>query len=451
MGVRGFRSTMIYLLCCLVGDAFAGAQLGRSDLSARQSKVNSPLVQMNVRHHLIPGLKLNAKPPSMVPSKTGTTSEKKLAPLNSEPKSGAAVSGLSSKRVAWDSECQEPMKVSFFGDYWVAPHSPAVDQKDALLDGLRPLLAWGDFNVVNFEGSLTKSNTRAFPKFPFALKQAPDSLKWLSRAGVKHFTRANNHSMDFGWAGAQETSAALRAAGLHFTGVGQDLGAALQPMWLEKNGTKVAVISLTTTYPAEAWASDKRPGVAFPRYDLLRKTINSARSTADFVVVVFHWGEELKPYLRPHQSQHAEFVLRAGADLVLGHHAHLAQKIDIEPDNGMIVYGLGNFIFTSLSRDAKFGLGSHIEFCRSDAQSNHEESNRFRMVLTPLMTDNRITGYRSRMMTLGEFLPFAREYLKKGYFSPELEFFVPGEDRVQTLAEWLQPRKQASKEGQGVH
>jgi hypothetical protein len=53
-------------------------------------------------------------------------------------------------------------------------------------------------------------------------------------------------------------------------------------------------------------------------------------------------------------------------------------------------------------------------------------------------------------MSLSEFAPFAREYVKKGYFSSELEFFIPGENQVRTISEWLQPSAQASKEGTAV-
>jgi hypothetical protein len=74
----------------------------------------------------------------------------------------------------------------------------------------------------------------------------------------------------------------------------------------------------------------------------------------------------------------------------------------------------------------------------------------YRMVLTPLQTFNRTTGYRTRAMSLSEFAPFAREYVKKGYFSSELEFFIPGENQVRTISEWLQPSAQASKEGTAV-
>lgn len=413
------------------------------------------VANLNVRHHLIPGLKLNAKKPESIPVNSPLT--KGQAPLaQAQQMQRPAVPpppSSSMKRtdgVAWEASCQDPVKVSFFGDFWVAPHSPAAKLKDSLFDQLRPLLTWADFNVANLEGSITKSDKRAFPKFPFALKQAPDSLKWLSSAGVKYFTRANNHAMDFGWEGAQSTTAALTSLGLKSAGIGHDLQSALKPMWLEKNGIKIAVIAVTTTFPAEAWAGDKRPGVAHPQTAALRRAIQSIRSEADFIVVAFHWGEELKPTLRPHQPQHAKLALDSGADIVVGHHAHVAQHIDAEPENGLVVYGLGNFIFTSLSRDAKFGMGSHFEFCRSETAEMDGTTHRFRMVLTPLLTYNRATGYRSRMMNLPEFLPFAREYVKKGLFSPELEFYIPGEGRVKTLSEWLQPRVQASKDGPAV-
>jgi len=430
---------------------------------------DSFVADVNVRHHLIPGIKLNAKNlspanPAQPVNKLSNPGDSALPsqqlnqqiavppPPDSKRTAGAmgfspAVSSKLAPSVAWQPYCSAPVRVSLFGDFWVAPHSPAADLKNHLFDNLKPLLNWADFNVANFEGNLTSASQRAFPSFPFALKQAPDSLQWLASAGVKYFTRANNHAMDFGWVGAQETSAAIKKAGMYFAGIGENLQAALRPMWLEKNGLRIAVFSVTTTYPAEAWAGQSRPGVAFPSPQRLKLAIEKTRADADFIVVAFHWGEELKPTLRGHQEQYAKAVMAAGADVVVGHHAHVAQSVDVSADDGIVVYGLGNFVFASLSRDAKFALGSHFEFCRTDTADRKSSAHSFRMVLSPLLTFNRITGYKSRMMTLNEFLPFAREYVKKGYFSPELEFFIPGEDRVQTLAEWLQPRSQASNDG----
>jgi hypothetical protein len=426
---------------------------------------------VHVRYHLIPGINLHAKPlnqptqiqdskPAKASKESKTSKETKVSTQVKELKEsiGTQVTQHSPNSVpnfpnaaSWEPLCAEPVRVSFFGDFWVPPHSPAAQLKDSLFDNLRPLLKWADFNVVNFEGSVTNAHHRAFPKFPFALKQAPDSLGWLSAAGVRHFTRANNHAMDFGWTGAQDTSHAMTKAKASFTGIGSDLKSALKPMWLEKNGMKIAVFSITTTYPAEAWAGEKRPGVAFPSPSAMRTSIEKARQDADFIVVAFHWGEELKPTVKSHQQEYANLALKAGADLVVGHHAHLAQKIESTANDEMIVYGVGNFVFASLSRDAKFGLGAHVEFCRSDVADPNGATHHYRLVLSPLTTNNRITGYRSRPMTLSEFLPFAREYVKKGYFSSELEFYIPSENRTQTLSEWLQPRSQASKEGRVVN
>lgn len=434
------------------------------------------VADVNVRYHLLPGVRLNSKSlESSNPRANAESAGKNNARPNLQPpvpqpvrkgqnptdvvrSNGSAIPSASlslarnlKQTASWEALCQDPVRVSFFGDYWVPPHSQAANLKKSLFDGMKPLLNWGDFNIVNFEGSITQSKTRAFPKYPFALKQAPESVQWLTSVGVKHFTRANNHSMDFGWQGAQETSVAMSKAGAQYAGVGADIKSALKPMILEKNGTKVAVFSVTTTYPAEAWAGLKRPGVAHPSTSAIREAIEKARKDMDFIVVAFHWGEELKPTIKSHQEEYAKIVLKAGADLVVGHHAHLAQKIDSESNDGVIVYGVGNFIFSSLSRDAKFGLGAHVEFCRSDVADAEGTTHQYRLVLSPLTTFNRATGYKSRPMTLTEFLPFAREYVKKGYFSGNLEFYIPSEDQVQTLQQWLQPRSQASKEGRAVN
>lgn len=402
------------------------------------------LADVNVRYHLLPGVRLG--------NRQGETARPELrARALTLPKASASVSLSAAKKLGWESSCEQPVRVSFFGDFWVPPHGPAAGLKQGLFENIQPLLNWADFNVVNFEGNITTANKREFPKFPFALKQAPESAQWLAAAGVKYFTRANNHSMDFGWSGAQDTSAAIKKAGGHYTGIGANLNAALQPMWMEKNGIKIAVFSLTTTYPAEAWAGSKRAGVAFPAARAVKETIAQVRQQADFIVVVFHWGDELKASIKPHQEEYAKMVLKAGADFVVGHHAHVAQKIDSDYNDGTIVYGVGNFLFSSLSRDAKFALGTHAEFCASEQPDESGATHHYRLVFTPLMTHNRSTGYKSRPMSLSEFLPYARQYLKERHFSPNLEFFLPAENQLRTLSEWLQPRSQASKEGRAVN
>lgn len=406
---------------------------------------SSAWADVSQRHDFLPGLRLSARSNQVLPHHPSSPSlDKSIL----DPSQKSKFDSQNLKVMSWEAICREPVKVSFFGDFWVPPNSAAAQLKGRLFDHLQPLLKWGDFNVANFEGNITGITKRAFPKFPYALKQATDSVDWLHAVGIKYFTRANNHSMDFGWQGARDTSAAMQKAGVQYTGIGADIKSALKPLILEKDEIKIAVFSLTTTYPAEAWAGEKRPGVAHPASGVLRKAIEQTRSVADFVVVVFHWGDELKPVIKSHQQEYANQVLKAGADLVIGHHAHVAQKVDINSDDGIVAYGIGNFVFSSLSRDAKFGLAAHVEFCRSNTPEWDGTTHRYRMVLSPLFTYNRATGYRTRPMTRQEFLPVAREYLKKGYFSGDLEFYISAEDRVESLTEWLQPRSQNSKEGQ---
>lgn len=407
--------------------------------------------RVNVKHFVLQGVQLNAKTETPRPNGTEESRTRQSRPRVPVPAQRSPLTMSQKERpTLWPASCPSPVKVGFFGDFWVAPQSPAVEQKAGLLKELRTVLRWADFNVVNFEGSVTNLSEKAFPDYPFALKQAPSALGWLSGANIKYLTRANNHSMDFGWAGALETSQAIEKAGMHHTGVGSNLTEALRPMWLEKQGMKIAVFSVTTTYPLEAWAKSKRAGVAHPYRPALRRVIEAAKSSADFVVVAFHWGEELVPTLRDHQKALAEQTLSDGADIILGHHAHIAQVVDAEPANGLAVYGLGNFVFTSLSRSAKFGLGAHFEFCKLEKAAADGTTHFYRMVLTPLYTYNRVTNYQTRFMNLSEFLPTVSDYVQKGYFSPDLEFYLPEEKSVKTLSEWLQLRQQASKEEQAV-
>lgn len=406
--------------------------------------------RVNVRHFLLPGIQLRAQSLNQMKlssdSQRGKVTRQPVVP----PPPQLNLLKNTSESVRWPAVCNKPLKVGFFGDFWVTPRSPAVDKKSSLFDELRPILTWADFNVVNFEGSVTELTEKAYPKYPYALKQAPSMLKWLIDANIKHVTRANNHSMDFGWSGAQDTTRSLEKAGLSHAGVGKNLNEAMQPLFLDKDGIRVGVIAVTTTYPLEAWAKSQQPGVAHPHRPALRRAIEQAKKSADFVVVAFHWGEELAPTLRDHQKELARQTLSDGADIILGHHAHVAQVIDVESEKGAIVYGLGNFIFTSLSRSAKFGLGAHFEFCKSAEGYADGTTHFYRMVLTPLYTYNRVTGYKTRAMSLAEFLPLAEEYVEKGYFSRELEFYVPEQKSVRTLSEWLQLRQQASKEEQAV-
>lgn len=327
----------------------------------------------------------------------------------------------------FQTRCAKVIRVNFAGDVYLAAERAAPTP--ALFEGVRPLLSWANFNVVNLEGVVTPSTERAFPDFPFALRIHAAVPALLVSQGVRHVTRANNHSMDFGTKGMRDTDTALRKAGIAWTGVGENVSSALSPLVLENDGIRVGVLAFTTTYPDGAWASDTRPGVPYPVEGRLRAAVERARKAVDYLVATFHWGEERSAELKPHQPSLARIALEAGADAVIGHHAHVAQAIE-RVDGKWVIYGLGNFFFHSNSPSARLGLLASLELCRAPSARPGEPAGPLqeRLALVPLDTFNARTGFVTRPYTREGFAKEAAGLFKKALFPPDAPFVTPATD-----------------------
>ena len=208
----------------------------------------------------------------------------------------------------------------------------------------------------------------------------PRTDEWMFpaylRAGFNVMNIANNPAMMHGLAPYQRSLDVLDAAGIAHGGGGRTLAEARMPAIIEKNGTKVAFVCRTTICAPEDAATEKRGGVArfrvatayeFPprhRPDpglppiihtipnaedraALEEDLRSARAQADFVVASWHWG--LSPTtgatgaLSPYQTDMGRACIDAGADLVIGHHPHLLQPIEVYKGRP-IVYSLANYV-----------------------------------------------------------------------------------------------------------
>ncbi|MGH8303182.1 MAG: CapA family protein, partial [Steroidobacteraceae bacterium] len=175
---------------------------------------------------------------------------------------------------------------------------------------------------------------------------------------------AGNHIADRGPAGIADTIEMLERLGIAYCGAGPSLDAARRPAGLVRNGVRVALLSYNCVGPESGWAGPDNAGCAFvrveprgggpisPAADLARldqesvaeltADIAHARPNADLLIVALHKGivhrpAELADYERP--LAHA--VIDAGADVVIGHHAHIARGIEIYRGRP-IYHGLGN-------------------------------------------------------------------------------------------------------------
>ncbi len=225
---------------------------------------------------------------------------------------------------------------------------------------IAPELKKGDITLVNLEAPLTGRGTE-FTDKKYRFRVKPSAVAALKKAGITTVTLANNHSMDYGAVGLQDTLQQLDKAGIGHVGAGENLAAARKAMVYDIRGTKVALLGYSLTLPQEFWAGEKRAGTAPLLQKLVKEDIAAARKQASIVIVTAHWGEEGTTRLREYQPRLARMMIDSGADAVIGHHPHILQGVE-KYKRGIIFYSLGNFAFAHKSRIADRTLLVRLRF-----------------------------------------------------------------------------------------
>ena len=199
-----------------------------------------------------------------------------------------------------------------------------------------------DLVCANLEAAITTSDTPLVKTFRF---NSPLNLgEYLIKNKVKVVTIANNHSIDYGKAGLKDTVANLAKYQVEAFGYGDNAQAALAPKIIELNGTRIAFVG-AVCFPLEGYVYLPN-SFDVGRWDaqLMKFQIQAARRQADIVVVSLHWGIEFSHYPTASQIEIGHYCIDQGADLVMGHHPHVLQGMEIY-HHKPIFYSLGNFIF----------------------------------------------------------------------------------------------------------
>jgi poly-gamma-glutamate synthesis protein (capsule biosynthesis protein) len=219
--------------------------------------------------------------------------------------------------------------------------------------GAAPLAA-ADLAVVNLETAVTDGGAQASKQFAF---RAPaQALQVIKAAGIDAVSVANNHGMDFGTIGLADTLAASQQYGLPVIGAGVDQTTAFKGIQRTIRGVRVAVISATDVLDSNlqsAWtAGPDKPGLASAKDgDVFAQRIRQVSAGADVVVAFVHWGVEKQVCPTERQQDLAAELVAAGADVVVGSHAHVLQPLG-DVDGAPVAYGMGNFVFYGTSAAA---------------------------------------------------------------------------------------------------
>jgi poly-gamma-glutamate synthesis protein (capsule biosynthesis protein) len=217
-----------------------------------------------------------------------------------------------------------------------------------VLDPVAPVLSKADLAMVNLETAVTDGGEPVAGK-NYHFRSPAASFTALKAAGVDVVTMANNHALDYGPAGMQDTFSAIAASKFPVTGIGHDATEAYRPFRTTIKGQRIGILSATDWLEPElvsSWtATDAQPGLAFAidRTRLLA-AVQAVRPQVDTLVVFLHWGTEDTWCASGEQQDLATALLGAGADIIVGSHTHRvfgAGKVG----PALVAYGLGNFVY----------------------------------------------------------------------------------------------------------
>lgn len=255
----------------------------------------------------------------------------------------------------------------------------------------RLLLDPVDLTIANAEGPITTLPPNFGKKYAYS--SDPRAATALKNHGIDILSLANNHTMDAGPAGLVETRAYTMQVGITTFGAGTNSTDARRPLIIDDgHGQKIGIVAFTENFGSSSAATTSQAGLVYFREDRIKEGIAAAHAAgATIVVALAHWGNNYES-VNSEQEYWAVQLAAAGYDLVVGSGSHMAQRIDVV--SGVpVVYGLGNYVFTTEGRYRKFGVPGQsvaLTVTVSGSGISHIE-------ITCLETDNAVTNFRTTM------------------------------------------------------
>ena len=207
-----------------------------------------------------------------------------------------------------------------------------------------------DIFMLNNEFTYTNRGEPT-PGKAFTFRAKPENAAMLHELGVDIVSLANNHAYDYGEISLLDTLATLEGIDMPYVGAGRNLAEASGIVYFQAGSQKIAFLSGTQiermTPPDTKGASENTPGVfrCLTETEIFDK-IAAAKDNSDVVVVYIHWGTEKTDQLDWAQPGMAKSLAEAGADLIIGDHAHVLQPL-ANVEGVPTIYSLGNYWFNS--------------------------------------------------------------------------------------------------------
>jgi len=243
-------------------------------------------------------------------------------------------------------------KLIFGGDVMLGRSCAAkIQNRTDPFEGISSLVRQASFAAANLE--CTISNLGGATN-RYAFRAPAQSAQLLRQAGFDAMGLANNHSLDFGPVALRDSAAHLLWEKVEPVGVETPTRKACDPSFFSlSDGKKVALLAISAFDQGSeiSTASDRAK---------LNIAIGSARSHADLIVCLVHWGIENSERITDEQRELARWLIDRGVDLVVGSHPHCVQPLDFY-HGCPIAYSLGNLVFDGAPTVASWNRGALLE------------------------------------------------------------------------------------------
>ena len=250
--------------------------------------------------------------------------------------------------------------ISFIGDVSLADNWYIIPKYDERKKGIYGILSEdtvkilkdSDISVANNEFTISNRGSK-MPGKMYTFRGAPERIAIYEEMGIDLVTLANNHVYDFGEIAFNDMIDSLDEYKMPHIGAGKNIDEAKKPYYFIVNGYKIAFVNATRAEKniLTPEATTTNSGV-FRCYDPteLINTIKETKAKSDYVIALIHWGREDSHELGQVQIDTSKDYINAGADAIIGSHAHMLQGIEFY-NHKPIFYNIGDFIFNNEDKD----------------------------------------------------------------------------------------------------
>ncbi|MBL0954633.1 MAG: CapA family protein [Leptospira sp.] len=217
-----------------------------------------------------------------------------------------------------------------------------------------------DFRFINLETPILHKAPTADQRKSYVFYGERRDLTVLRALGINGVFLGNNHTMDFGENGLFETLDLLDEFKILHTGAGKNTDHALLPILVKKGNTEFRLFSFSDTGETRLFSGTNSPGAAYFRVATAERIIKKTKPGQVNVLSV-HWGVEYNPTPMDTERNAAKYLVNAGYKVIIGHHPHVPQGIEVFP-KGIVVYSLGNFFFGSKNQYLKHNISVVTHF-----------------------------------------------------------------------------------------